>query len=176
MFSRNIEMRHVWQPRFWEHTIRNEQDYRRHMDYVYINPLKHGYVGKVVDWPYSTFHRDVREGLYPADWAGEIEDFAAGSGSKKPGGASLTGPTGTAFVGRVRRSRHPANIMTQSSKPVPAVNQRGQHGEEGGIVQRVAKGIRRQHHMAGNRFQCRTVWRVRALAVDEYLFANAQYT
>ncbi|HAV1958053.1 TPA: transposase [Enterobacter hormaechei subsp. steigerwaltii] len=77
-FSRNIEMRHVWQPRFWEHTIRNEQDYRRHMDYVYINPLKHGYVGKVVDWPYSTFHRDVREGLYPADWAGEIEDFAAG--------------------------------------------------------------------------------------------------
>ena len=77
-FSRNIELRHVWQPRFWEHTIRNEQDYRRHMDYVYINPLKHGYVGKVVDWPYSTFHRDVREGLYPADWAGEIEDFAAG--------------------------------------------------------------------------------------------------
>jgi len=48
------------------------------VDYVYINPLKHGYVSKVRDWPYSTFHRDVREGLYPEDWAGEIEDFMAG--------------------------------------------------------------------------------------------------
>lgn len=53
-------------------------NYRRHVDYIYINPLKHGYVGKVSDWPYSTFHRDVAEGLYPVDWAGEIEDFAAG--------------------------------------------------------------------------------------------------
>ena len=77
-FSRSIDMRYIWQPRFWEHTIRNEEDYRRHGDYIYINPLKHGYVGKVSDWPYSTFHRDVAEGLYPVDWAGEIEDFAAG--------------------------------------------------------------------------------------------------
>ena len=77
-FSRSIDMRYIWQPRFWEHTIRNEEDYRRHVDYIYINPLKHGYVGKVSDWPYSTFHRDVAEGLYPVDWAGEIEDFAAG--------------------------------------------------------------------------------------------------
>ncbi|WP_406914860.1 REP-associated tyrosine transposase [Enterobacter quasiroggenkampii] len=77
-FSRNIDMRHIWQPRFWEHTIRNEEDYRRHVDYIYINPLKHGYVGKVSDWPFSTFHRDVQEGLYPVDWAGVIEDFAAG--------------------------------------------------------------------------------------------------
>ena len=77
-FSRSIDMRYIWQPRFWEHTIRNEEDYRRHVDYIYVNPLKHGYVGKVSDWPYSTFHRDVAEGLYPVDWAGEIEDFAAG--------------------------------------------------------------------------------------------------
>ena len=77
-FSRSIDMRYIWQPRFWEHTIRNEEDYRRHVDYIYINPLKHGYVGKVSDWPYSTFHRDVAQGLYPVDWAGEIEDFAAG--------------------------------------------------------------------------------------------------
>ena len=76
-FSRSIDMRYIWQPRFWEHTIRNEEDYRRHVDYIYINPLKHGYVGKVSDWPYSTFHRDVAQGLYPVDWAGEIEDFAA---------------------------------------------------------------------------------------------------
>ena len=78
IFPPSIDMRYIWQPRFWEHTIRNEEDYRRHVDYIYINPLKHGYVGKVSDWPYSTFHRDVAEGLYPVDWAGEIEDFAAG--------------------------------------------------------------------------------------------------
>jgi putative transposase len=65
-----------------ENTIRNEEDYRRHVDYIYINPLKHGYVGKVSDWPYSTFHRDVAEGLYPVDWAGEIEDLPRGSGSE----------------------------------------------------------------------------------------------
>ena len=71
-------MRHIWQPRFWEHTVRNEKDYRRHVDYIYINPVKHGYVSKVSDWPYSTFHRDVQEGLYSVDWAGELEDLAAG--------------------------------------------------------------------------------------------------
>ncbi|KNC94863.1 REP-associated tyrosine transposase [Trabulsiella odontotermitis] len=77
-FSRTIERRYVWQPRFWEHTIHNEHDFRRHMDYIYINPVKHGHVQKVVDWPFSTFHRDVRDGLYPADWASEVEDFATG--------------------------------------------------------------------------------------------------
>ena len=77
-FSRNIEMCHIWQPRFWEHTLRNEEDYRRHMDYIYINPVKHGYVRQVADWPFSTFHRDVAEGLYPVDWAGETDDFMAG--------------------------------------------------------------------------------------------------
>ena len=77
-FTRAIEMRYVWQPRFWEHTIRNEEDYRRHMDYVYINPVKHGYVNRVADWPFSTFHRDVRSGLYPEDWAGQTEDLVAG--------------------------------------------------------------------------------------------------
>jgi len=45
-------------------------DFRRHVDYVYVNPLKHGLVRHIRDWPYSSFHRDVRAGLYPADWAG----------------------------------------------------------------------------------------------------------
>ena len=50
-----LAQRHIWQPRFWEHAIRNEEDYRRHMDYVYINPVKHAHVRRVQDWPYSTF-------------------------------------------------------------------------------------------------------------------------
>ena len=68
----------VWQKRFWEHCIRDEKDYAAHCDYVYINPVKHGLVSKVSDWPFSSFHRDVRKGIYPADWAGVIEDFVAG--------------------------------------------------------------------------------------------------
>ena len=57
--------RGIWQRRFWEHLIRDERDFAAHMDYVHINPLKHGLVDRVVDWPYSTFHRRVKEGMYP---------------------------------------------------------------------------------------------------------------
>jgi len=64
--------RGIWQRRFWEHAIRDEGDYRAHMDYVHINPLKHGLVSRVVDWPYSTFHRLVERGVYPVDWAGSV--------------------------------------------------------------------------------------------------------
>ena len=71
--------RGIWQRRFWEHAIRSEADYARHMDYVHYNPVKHGHVTVVRDWPYSTFHRLVKDGLYPVDWgAGEVEDFPAG--------------------------------------------------------------------------------------------------
>lgn len=49
--------------------IRDEDDFRAHMDYVHINPVKHGLVARVVDWPYSTFHRLVASGLYPEGWA-----------------------------------------------------------------------------------------------------------
>ena len=61
--------RGIWQRRYWEHLIRDDADYRAHMDYVHINPLKHGLVERVADWPYSTFHRLVAQGIYPADWA-----------------------------------------------------------------------------------------------------------
>ena len=61
--------RGIWQRRYWEHLIRDETDYRTHMDYVHINPLKHGLVPRVADWPYSTFHRLVAQGIYPADWS-----------------------------------------------------------------------------------------------------------
>ncbi|PLK49095.1 transposase [Uliginosibacterium sp. TH139] len=60
----------IWQRRFWEHQIRDDADYAAHMDYVHINPVKHGLVPTVADWPHSTFHRFVRAGVYPANWAG----------------------------------------------------------------------------------------------------------
>lgn len=59
--------------RFWEHLIRDEADYARHVEYCWINPLKHGLVARVRDWPRSSFHRDVRAGLVPLDWGGEID-------------------------------------------------------------------------------------------------------
>ena len=61
--------RGVWQRRFWEHTIRDERDYRAHMDYVHFNPVKHGLVAHAADWPYSSFRTCVARGLYPSDWA-----------------------------------------------------------------------------------------------------------
>jgi REP-associated tyrosine transposase len=64
--------RGIWQRRFWEHTMRDEGDFARHVDYVHINPVKHGLVTQVWDWPYSSFRRMVKLGLYPEDWAGDV--------------------------------------------------------------------------------------------------------
>ncbi len=65
--------RGIWQRRYWEHLIRDEADYAAHMNYVHINPVKHGLVKAVKDWPYSTFHHLVKQGVYPPDWAGSAE-------------------------------------------------------------------------------------------------------
>ncbi|WP_133513368.1 REP-associated tyrosine transposase [Candidatus Thiosymbion oneisti] len=63
--------RGIWQRRFWEHRIRDEDDLRRHIDYVHYNPIKHGHVSRLVDWPYSSFHRYVKAELYPPHWAAD---------------------------------------------------------------------------------------------------------
>ena len=65
--------RGIWQRRYWEHLIRDEADFQAHMDYVHINPVKHGLVPGAMDWPYSTFHRLVEQGIYRPDWAGGHE-------------------------------------------------------------------------------------------------------
>ena len=61
--------RGIWQRRFWEHTIRDDADYAAHVDYIHFNPVKHGHVRHVIDWPHSSFHRFVARGQLPADWA-----------------------------------------------------------------------------------------------------------
>ncbi|MFC1855988.1 transposase [Thermodesulfobacteriota bacterium] len=58
----------VWQKRFWEHTIRDEKDFAAHVDYIHYNPVKHGFSEAPKDWPYSTFHRYVKEGIYDVNW------------------------------------------------------------------------------------------------------------
>ncbi|MGA4323193.1 REP-associated tyrosine transposase [Ectopseudomonas hydrolytica] len=64
----------IWQRRFWEHRIRDEDDLARHVDYIHFNPVKHGLVSQVGDWPYSSFHRYVAHGLLSADWGGRDDD------------------------------------------------------------------------------------------------------
>lgn len=61
--------RGIWQRRFWEHAIRDDRDFAAHCDYVHINPVKHGHVERVRDWPFSTFSRFVAAGIYPEHWA-----------------------------------------------------------------------------------------------------------
>jgi REP-associated tyrosine transposase len=65
----------IWQRRYWEHTIRNENDLTRHIDYIHFNPVKHGLVQRVCDWPHSSFHQYVKRGTLPADWAGDMPDW-----------------------------------------------------------------------------------------------------
>jgi putative transposase len=66
--------RGIWQRRYWEHTLRDEDDFARHVDYIHFNPVKHGHVLRVSDWPYSSFRRMVRLGHYPEDWSGASRD------------------------------------------------------------------------------------------------------
>ena len=79
--------RGVWQRRYWEHTIRDERDYAAHVDYVHINPVKHGLVSRVADWPYSSFHKFVAAGVYSLDWAGGVDvELVMGEREKSFGG------------------------------------------------------------------------------------------
>jgi putative transposase len=60
--------RGVWQPRYWEHTIQDEDDFDRHFDYIHYNPVKHGHVRCPKDWPHSSFHRWADQGVYDREW------------------------------------------------------------------------------------------------------------
>jgi putative transposase len=68
--------RAIWQRRFWEHVIRDDDDYARHIDYIHYNPVKHGLVKSPKDWEYSSFHRYVKAGIYDVLWgAGQEISF-----------------------------------------------------------------------------------------------------
>ena len=63
----------LWQQRFWERQILDDHDYEKYMDYLHYNPVKHGYVKAMTDWPHSSFHRYVRQGVYHEDWGGKTD-------------------------------------------------------------------------------------------------------
>jgi len=58
----------IWQHRFWEHLLRDAADFKSHIDYIHYNPVKHGYVSKPVEWPYTSLRRYVEQGVLSADW------------------------------------------------------------------------------------------------------------
>ncbi len=57
----------IWQRRFWEHYIRDEEDWRRHVDYIHFNPVKHGYVSEPQNWQYSSYQKAIDKGWYEAN-------------------------------------------------------------------------------------------------------------
>jgi putative transposase len=65
--------RGIWQRRYWEHQIRDDDDFARHVDYIHFNPVKHGHVASPIDWLYSSIHRFVSAGILAADWAASSE-------------------------------------------------------------------------------------------------------
>ncbi|MCF6280920.1 MAG: transposase [Candidatus Polarisedimenticolaceae bacterium] len=91
-FSRSIERgeslsasrlgrgeRGLWQRRFWEHLIRDDEDFKQHVEYIHWNPVKHNWVKSAADWPYSSFHRYVEQGIYPQNWCGyDVEGVDGG--------------------------------------------------------------------------------------------------
>ncbi len=64
----NLLRGRVWQNRFWDHIIRDQEDLNRHIDYVHFNPVKHGYVNLPFDWTHSSIHEYHADGFYPRDW------------------------------------------------------------------------------------------------------------
>jgi putative transposase len=72
--------RGLWQRRYWEHSIRDDADFEHHVNYVHFNPVKHGLVTQVQDWPFSSFHRYVRDGTLAADWGGNVREFQGNFG------------------------------------------------------------------------------------------------
>jgi putative transposase len=65
----------IWQPRYWEHQVRDEADFANHADYIHYNPVKHGLAASPMAWPYSSFRRYVEAGVYPANWGENAIEF-----------------------------------------------------------------------------------------------------
>ena len=74
--------RGIWQRRYWEHTLRDEDDFERHFNYIHFNPVKHGRAIRPRYWPYSSFCRWVRLGAYPLDWADDPGNEIIGLGER----------------------------------------------------------------------------------------------
>jgi REP-associated tyrosine transposase len=73
------------QRRYWEHTLRDERDFEAHCEYIHFNPVKHGYVARAADWPFSSLKKFIRSGVYAVDWGGSDADYALNCGERSVG-------------------------------------------------------------------------------------------
>ena len=71
--------RGIWQRRYWEHLIRDDRDLQHHINYCWFNPVKHGLVANIEDWPFSSFHRDHRDMPKPGDFEAALVEYARNS-------------------------------------------------------------------------------------------------
>ncbi len=77
-FTKSLGIATPWQRRYWEHTIRDDRDLANHIDYIHINPVKHGYVTRASDWPHSSIHRYITNGKVTQHWAASISEAEFG--------------------------------------------------------------------------------------------------
>ena len=70
---KNKRKKGILQRRYWEHTIRDENELNNHINYIHYNPVKHGYAKSVNDWEYSSFHKFVKKGLYDINWGSNTD-------------------------------------------------------------------------------------------------------
>ncbi len=70
----------IWQHRYWEHLLRDQRDFNRHVDYIHYNPVKHGYVSRPFDWQHSSFRHYIKRGVYSEDWGRQPIDFPSDVG------------------------------------------------------------------------------------------------
>ena len=75
--------RGIWQRRYWEHTIRDDNDLQNHINYIHYNPVKHGHVDNPTDWPHSTIHHFIETGRLEPNWCHEAEPIEIDSGEPK---------------------------------------------------------------------------------------------
>ena len=80
--QKQLRRRGVWQPRFWEHTIRDDEDFEAHVNYIHYNPVKHGYVSAPADWKWSSFIQWVDKAAYTLDWGTGIVTLPANMASR----------------------------------------------------------------------------------------------
>ncbi len=71
--TERLETNRLWQPRFWDHIIRDDDDLHHHLDYIHYNPVKHGFASKAIDWEWSSFRHHVSQGLYISDWGSFVQ-------------------------------------------------------------------------------------------------------
>ena len=65
----------IWQRRFYDHIIRDENDLTSHLDYIHYNPVKHGYVNAPKYWKYSSFEKYVDKNLYDRNWCNMCDKY-----------------------------------------------------------------------------------------------------